>query len=97
MRLEYHPQAAEDLNSAVSHYDILRPGLGDALRAEVYDAIDRILLHPERHRVVEEGIRRCLVRRFPYSVLYRIVAGDVVQILTIRHHRRHPGFGLQRK
>ena len=28
MRVEYHPQAASDLNSAVDHYNGLRPGLG---------------------------------------------------------------------
>jgi hypothetical protein len=74
MSVEYHPQAAEDLNSAVSHYDNLRTGLGDSLRAEVYEVIDRILQDPRKHRVVQGEIRRCLVHRFPDSVLDRIAA-----------------------
>ena len=97
MRVEYHPQTADDLNAAVVHYNGLRVGLGDALRAEVYGAVDRILHNPEQHRVVENEIRRCFVHHFPYSVLYRAVGADLVRILVIRHHRRHPRFGLQRK
>ena len=68
MRVEYHPQTAADLNTAVAHFNGLQAGLGDALRAEVYGAIDRILFNPEQHRVVENEIRRCFVHRFPYSV-----------------------------
>jgi plasmid stabilization system protein ParE len=97
MRVEYHPRAAEDLNDAVAYYNELRAGLGDAMRLEVYAVIDRIVQFPERHRVVEGEIRRCLVHRFPFSVLYRLVGSDVVRILVIRHHRRDPGFGLRRK
>jgi toxin ParE1/3/4 len=97
MRVEYHPESAGDLNDAVSCYNKLRPGLGDALRLEIYAVIDRIRRNPEQYRVVEEEIRRCLVHRFPYSVLFRIVGNDLVRILAIRHHRRHPGYGLRRE
>jgi plasmid stabilization system protein ParE len=97
MRVEYHPLSAVDLNEGVSHYNGLRPGLGDALRLEVYGTVDRILLNPERYRVIEEDIRRCFVHRFPYSVLFRVVSPEFVRILVVRHHRRHQRFGLQRR
>jgi plasmid stabilization system protein ParE len=97
MRVEYHPQAASDLSAAVDHYNGLRPGLGDALRLEVYAAIGRICSNPRRYREIDRGMRRCLVPRFPYSVLFRCPAPDVVRVLVIRHHRRHPAFGLSRR
>jgi plasmid stabilization system protein ParE len=43
------------------------------------------------------GIRRALLRRFPYSVLYRILDDGTVRILAIRHHKRHPDFGFERQ
>jgi len=95
-RAEYHPRTVSDLNSAVTHYNDLRQGLGDELRSEVYAAIDRILANPRQFAVVERDIRRCFVRRFPYSILFRLVDEDVVRVLAIRHHRRHPRFGLGR-
>lgn len=97
MRLEYHFQTASDLNTAVDYYNAKRDGLGDALRAEVYAAIDRLALSPLQHAVVERDIRRSFVRRFPYSILYRVVDAEVVRVLVIRHHRRHARFGLKRQ
>ena len=97
MRLEYHPSTVADLNRAIEFYDSQRPGLGAECRAEVYGAIDRILESPARYRIVEGDLRRCLVRRFPFSILYRFIGDDLVRILVIRHHRQRPGFGQLRR
>lgn len=97
MKLEYHPSTATDLNNAVKHYDKRQNGLGDEFRTEIYSTIERIAEGPYRYSVVNREIRRCLVHRFPYSVLYRVVAGDTIRILVIRHHRRHSDFGLSRR
>ena len=97
MRLEYHPSTAADLNRAIDFYNNQRPGLGAECRAEVYDAINRIRESPTRYRIVEEGVRRCLVRSFPFSILYRVIGNDVVRILVIRHHRQRSGFGQARR
>ncbi len=97
MRVEYHPEAAEDLNCATDHYNAIRMGLGDALRVEVYGAIERLTQNPNQLRIVENEIRRCLVHRFPYSVLFRVMSPDLIRILAIRHHRQHEQFGLQRE
>ncbi len=49
------------------------------------------------YAIVKRGMRRCLVHRFPYAVLFRIVSEGTVRVLVIRHHRRHPSFGLGRR
>ena len=97
MRIEYHPQTTSDLNEAVAYYNRQRSGLGDELRTEVYASIERVLASPTKFNVVSEGIRRCLVHRFPYAILFRIMNPDTLRVLVIRHHRRHPGFGLRRR
>jgi hypothetical protein len=79
MRVEYHPDAAEDLNRATEHHNSRRAGLGDALRVEVYGAIERVVQKPTQHPIVESEIRRCFVHRFPYSVLFRVVSNDLVR------------------
>jgi hypothetical protein len=43
MRVEYHPQTIAVLNEAISRYNQIRSGLGDAFRGEVYAAIDKII------------------------------------------------------
>lgn len=91
MRLTYHPEAEAELAAAARFYERKVPGLGTRFRGEVDAAVPRILETPDRWRVLEHGIRRFLMRRFPYSILYRI-EGEVVRILVVKHHRRHPDF-----
>lgn len=96
MKVEYHPSTASDLNDAFNHYDDLQAGLGNAFRDEIYAAIDRVLENPEIHAAVK-GVRRALVKRFPYSVVFTVTRTDRVRILLIRHHRRHPEHGATRR
>jgi plasmid stabilization system protein ParE len=97
MRIEYHPLTTTDLNNAVAYNNRQQSGLGDELRAEVYASIERVLANPTQFSVVSKSIRRCLVHRFPYAVLFRIVSPDTLRVLVIRHHRRHPALGLRRR
>jgi plasmid stabilization system protein ParE len=96
MRVEFHPSTAEDVNEAARRYRRIRPGLDSDFRSEIVAVVERIGQNPELYPVVASQTRRCIVRRFPYSVLFRIVDPDCVRILVIRHHRRHPRFGLKR-
>lgn len=97
MKIQYHPLTTSDLNKAVAHYNRKQPGLGDELRTEVYRSIELVLAGPYQFNVVTGDIRRCLVHRFPYAVLFRIVSADTLRVLVIRHHHRHPDFGLRRR
>lgn len=65
--------------------------LGDRFAAEVRAAIRRIVATPERWRVLEADVWRCLVRVFPYSVLYTIEA-DFILIVAVMHGKRQPGY-----
>jgi plasmid stabilization system protein ParE len=97
MIVEYHPLTASDLNRAVSFYNRQRQGLGDEFRSEVYSTIARIRSNPLQFVIVERAIRRAFVRRFPYTLLFRVVNEETVRVLVIRHHRRRPSFGLSRR
>jgi toxin ParE1/3/4 len=96
MKVEFHPSTTDDVNEAAAWYRRARPGLDSEFRAEVDAVIERIARNPLQFPVVEAQIRRCIVHRFPYSVLYRVLDPDRVRILVIRHHRRDPRFGLGR-
>lgn len=97
MIVDYHPHTVSDLNNAAGYYNQQRPGLGDVFRSEVYATIERIRSNPYQFPPLERGIRRGFVRRFPYSVLFRVVNDETVRVLVIRHHRRRPSYGLARR
>ena len=91
MRLSYHPDAEAELAEAAEFYERKLPGLGTRFRAEFDSAAALILQTPTRWRILEKDIRRFLMRRFPYSILYRI-EGEEVRILVVKHHSRHPDY-----
>ncbi len=55
-----------------------------------------ILRSPEAYRVVTRDLRCANLDRFPYQIVYRIADGSVIRIISVRHHKQHPDFGLDR-
>ncbi|AUX23813.1 uncharacterized protein SOCEGT47_043430 [Sorangium cellulosum] len=54
-------------------------------------AFDRIAETPEQGPEIEPGIRRMLLQRFPYGLLYA-VEPERILVLTVMHLRRRPGY-----
>jgi toxin ParE1/3/4 len=50
---------------------------------------------PERWVVLDQDVRRCLTKVFPYAVLYTIEQ-DCVLILAVMHCHREPGYWRRR-
>jgi plasmid stabilization system protein ParE len=96
MKLEFHPDTVTDYLEASDHYEGISSNLQRQFRAEILSAIDRILANPFLY-VEVEGIRRALLNRFPYSVVYRVIGKDTVRVLVIRHHKRDPEFSSDRR
>ncbi|WMJ08145.1 hypothetical protein [Nitrosomonas sp. sh817] len=66
----FHPDAESEFNQAIDYYEEIETGLGYDFAIEVYTTIQRSLIYPNAWPVLEGDIRRCLVRRFPYGVLF---------------------------
>ena len=97
MKIEFHPETVSDLNDASDYYQTIRSELADSFRTEIYETIERIKFDPLIHRPIRGDVRRCFVHRFPFSILYQIIDEDLIRILVIRHHRRHPELGIERE
>ena len=95
MRLLYHPLAESEIIEAASFYESRSPGLGEGFLGQLADAAIRVQYHPHRWPVVESDIRRIMLKRFPFGIYFRVV-GDTIRVLTVKHHRRHPGYGTDR-
>jgi plasmid stabilization system protein ParE len=91
----FHPEAAAEFEEAVRFYQRRGTGLGKRFSTEVRVTIKKILQTPERWRILDQDVRRCLTRIFPYSVLYTIET-DFILIVAVMHGRREPGYWKQR-
>jgi len=74
MRYEFHPEALEEYEAAALWYAERDPELAERFVHSVEEAIGRILEAPDRWRIIDQDVRRCLTRVFPYGILYTIEA-----------------------
>ncbi len=89
MPLILTPAAEADLAAAKAWYERQQRGLGEDFLKCVEEALDRIRLLPEAYRQVAPGVRRVIVRRFPYGVYYRVDLSQIA-VLAFYHSKRDP-------
>ncbi len=87
--LRFDAAAERELGEAVDFYDLESPGLGDVFLAEVEHALTQVEAFPEAAEPIRDGVRRRLLRTFPYALLYSLRT-DEVRILAVAHQRRRP-------
>lgn len=90
-------QADADLARATQWIDSERPGSGVEFMAEIHGVFERIEEAPERNPPVQSApeFRRVVCPRFPYSVIYRSTATEIV-VVAVAHHARRPRFWRSR-
>ena len=93
----FHPDAAAELDAAMSYYESRRAGLGLSLQAEVEHVVELIRQHPERWVLYKDtAYRRCSVKRFPY-VVYYLDLDQCIWIAAVAHQKRKPGYWSPRR
>ena len=96
MRYSFHPEAKAELDDAVDYYEKQQTNLGLEFAEEIYDTIQRILAFPNAWQLLEDDIRRCMTRRFPFGVIYYERTGTII-ILAVMQLNRKPGYWQKRK
>src|SRR5512136_77901 len=97
MGLVFHRLIQRDLRIVLAYYRN-EGGLELAQRfyAEFEQLVAEVAANPQRFHPVSDTLRRANFRRFPYHLLYRAGSMDV-RVLVLRHHRRDPIYGLERR
>ncbi len=95
MKVSYHPKAADEYDEAIDYYEDCQTGLGKQLTQEIDASIKLILTFPTAWTLLEGEIRRILIRRFPFGLLY-ISRNDEIYILAVMHLNRNPNYWKER-
>lgn len=85
------PEAEAELRAAFLWYYERSPLAADAFRTEVLEAIESLGQRADMWAEDDNGVRRCVLRRFPYTIVYE-VKGDVATVLAVAHQRRRPAY-----
>jgi plasmid stabilization system protein ParE len=88
--------ARTELIEAQDWYENEAPGLGRHFRAAVDTLIERMSANPLQFPVVYKSVRRALLHRFPYALMFAIDADGALIVLACFHGSRDPAHWQKR-
>jgi len=96
-KIEVHPDVYAELENSRSWYEERSRNLGIEFLDEIDRAIESVRQAATMWPWYDEyqGLRRFLVHRFPYALIYRITS-SAIQIIAAMHLRRHPDYWKSR-
>jgi toxin ParE2 len=93
--VKYHEAAEAELLNEIAYFELQVAGLGRRFYAEVQRADHLIAQFPESGPELSPGIRKHIVRTFPFSLIYSIEK-DGLLILAVAHPSRRPRYWVRR-
>jgi len=93
--VHFHPAANAEMNEAAQFYEEASPGLGVDFLKELEHSVSQIRRNPNSGSLIKFQVRRKVLRKYPYSLLYKL-RGDQIRILAVMHHRRRPFYWRKR-
>ena len=95
MILEFHPEVEEEISYSYHWYEEKSKGLGNKSISEIQNSLERIKANPRANQIVEKEIRRSLISKFPFGILYA-TENDTVYVLAVMHLKKKPFYWLNR-
>jgi plasmid stabilization system protein ParE len=93
--LELHPAALEDARDGYAWYLERSPRVADAFLAELDRGLRLIAATPESWPPDLFGARHYVLRKYPYSIVYK-AAGSSIVVYAFAHAKRKPGYWKNR-
>src|SRR5664280_264014 len=95
MKIHFLTIAQQELNDAVDWYNEQADGLGNEFLDELDRAIRRAVAYPQSCTEVESGLRRCIMARFPYGLIYGLEKDKII-VVAVAHLHRNPRYWAER-
>jgi len=96
MKVIFSKYARLELEDAVRFYELEYKGLGRRFKEEVRSAATMISEYPKAWSVERGDIRKCLLHKFPYKLLYSVESDHIV-IIAVAHLHRRPDYWIDRE
>ena len=96
MNVVFLPPADKELEEAINFYNDQLKGLGDQFYEDVVEVIALMVSYPTAWRKVGVNTRKCLLKRFPYLILFVPDESKII-ITAVAHQHRHPKSYLKRE
>ena len=93
--LEYLDEALDEAEAAARWYAERSASAAAGFSEEIDTAESAIVDFPDAWPPFDHGTRRYLLRRYPFSVIYRIESRRIL-IVAVAHGHRRPGYWKSR-
>ena len=95
MSIRFLAVARQELDDAFVWYQQQSSGLGFEFLDEIDHVVHRVKAFPDSCAELTPGVRRALVNRFPYGLVYGQDAGAVI-VVAVAHLHRKPRYWMSR-
>ncbi len=95
MKVRFLSIAATELDDAFSYYENIYQGLGKRFIEEFELALSRVTSNPLAWQKLSKYTHRCLVNKFPYSIVYRFKPDEILIVAIANNHQR-PNYWVKR-
>ncbi len=95
MNIRFLKPAETEMIEAAAYYEIQVEKLGENFLNILEATVAEIAENPKTWPATEQGIRRRIVRRFPYSILYAIHEDEIL-IVAVMHQKQKPRYWMGR-
>ena len=95
MRIRILSPAQDEISRIIKFYDEKTAGLGHEFLDDLDNTWEALLEHPEVGARHSKNIRRVLLGRFPFVVLYSLEPDEIV-VHAIAHQRQRPDYWKKR-
>ena len=95
MKLRFLILAQRELDEAVAWYNEQAAGSGQKFLDELDRVVRRAVTFPMSCPEIEPGVRRCLLARFPYGLIYGVHRKTIV-VIAVSHLHREPRYWVGR-
>lgn len=95
MKIEILGIARLEFDEAQVFYEMEQSGLGARFEDEIRHSLLRIRQYPQAWPSEHKEIRRYIVHKFPYKILYSI-QDDKIVVLAFAHLHRKPDYWIDR-
>ena len=93
--VEFHPGAQADYDESLDWYASRSRQTATNFAVAVDESLDRIQRNPTTFHALDSHHRECLLRRFPFRIVFRVV-DDCVVVVALAHAKRRPGYWRNR-
>jgi len=95
IKVQFLELAQQELDDAFDYYEYQQADLGYRFIQEVYNTIGLIKSYPLGWSSVSKNTRKCLVKTFPYGVIYQ-KRDDMILVVAVANLHRKPNYWVDR-